>query len=226
MSEKSLFARTNLNMQPKVHRSATTYSVQNSISDTLRITEFGILTNADAMVVVPFVPPLLHDASICLGGPCVRFRYLRPVKRTRLGSCPSVTDLDRLAGMAFPKRFAGAVQNCPRSYALQTQWQRGQGYRGVASFRRCLVDSGSFNARHQVFPSVCSLMSTGERASGSNRLLPKRGNRPRVTPETPSPKPPGFGQLCETTFNAYPFSRWHCGLMLDPGLELTNSAAK
>ena len=33
-----------------------------------RHTEFAILTNADAMVVVPFVPPLLHDASICLGG--------------------------------------------------------------------------------------------------------------------------------------------------------------
>ena len=36
MSEKSLFARTNRNLQPKIHRSATTYSVQNSISDTLR----------------------------------------------------------------------------------------------------------------------------------------------------------------------------------------------
>jgi hypothetical protein len=75
VSVRSLFARTNLNMQPKVHRSATTYSVQNSISDTLRInrhTEFRILTNADAMVVVPFVPPLLHDASICLGGNAVR----------------------------------------------------------------------------------------------------------------------------------------------------------
>ena len=29
--------------------------------------KLGILTNADAMVVVPFVAPLLHDASICLG---------------------------------------------------------------------------------------------------------------------------------------------------------------
>ena len=38
-----------------------------------RHTEFAILTNADAMVVVPFVPPLLHDASICLGViPCHR----------------------------------------------------------------------------------------------------------------------------------------------------------
>jgi hypothetical protein len=36
VSEKSLFARTNRNMQPKIHRSATTYSVQKSISDTLR----------------------------------------------------------------------------------------------------------------------------------------------------------------------------------------------
>jgi hypothetical protein len=48
---------------------------KNHFFDTLRInhhTEFGILTNADAMVVVPFVPPLLHDASICLGGTSVR----------------------------------------------------------------------------------------------------------------------------------------------------------
>ena len=36
VSEKSFFASTNRNMQPKIHRSATTYSVQNSISDTLR----------------------------------------------------------------------------------------------------------------------------------------------------------------------------------------------
>ena len=37
VSEKSLFARTNRNMQPKIHRSATTYSVQKSISDTLSV---------------------------------------------------------------------------------------------------------------------------------------------------------------------------------------------
>ena len=35
VSEKSLFARTNRNIQPKIHHRATTYSVQNSISDTL-----------------------------------------------------------------------------------------------------------------------------------------------------------------------------------------------
>jgi hypothetical protein len=35
VSEKSLFQRTDRNMQPEIRRSATTYSVQNSISDTL-----------------------------------------------------------------------------------------------------------------------------------------------------------------------------------------------
>jgi hypothetical protein len=35
VSEKSFFPCMNRNMQPKIHRSATTYSVQNSISDTL-----------------------------------------------------------------------------------------------------------------------------------------------------------------------------------------------
>ena len=53
---------------------------------------------------------------------------------------------------------------------------------GIASFRRCLVDSRSFNARHQVVPSICPLMSTEERACGSNGLLPERCNRPRIAP--------------------------------------------
>jgi hypothetical protein len=35
VSEKQFFACMNRNMQAKIHRSATTYSVQNSISDTL-----------------------------------------------------------------------------------------------------------------------------------------------------------------------------------------------
>jgi hypothetical protein len=37
VSEKWVFACTNRNMQHKMHRSATTYSVQNSISDTLSV---------------------------------------------------------------------------------------------------------------------------------------------------------------------------------------------
>ena len=36
----SFFACMNGNMQPKIHRSATTYGVQNSISDTLQSCHF------------------------------------------------------------------------------------------------------------------------------------------------------------------------------------------
>jgi hypothetical protein len=42
VSEKWLFACTNRNMQPRIHQPPTTYSVQNSISDTLSVCPLNV----------------------------------------------------------------------------------------------------------------------------------------------------------------------------------------
>jgi hypothetical protein len=139
----------------------------------------------------PYLPPDDHGAE---GGPCqpgTRSRGNSVLAQSRQCSSPHAGPP---RASPAPRRSGHRVLKRQYDNAGVTRFGRtGPGIEGtdgviisrtthMCGRRMVITPSRSFNARHQVVPSICPLMSTEERACGSNRLLPERCNRPRIAP--------------------------------------------